>query len=444
MTNSKKGFLSKYFAIPFIQRMGIAFVLGIIAGLIIGEPIEVIRPIGTLFLRLLMMVVIPIIVFTLITAMKSMTPSKLGRIGGQTVGLYLLTTAVAIIIGLGIANVFNPGMGLTLPTDATIDASEAPGIVEVLINIFPNNVFASMAEGAILQVLAFALIFGVAMAFLKDTGSEKIKEGVDLIFSLTETASEVMFKIVRGVMEFGVLGVFALLAATFGQTGPQALADFGILIATFVIAVAIHMSLVYGLVFNIMILKKSPLKFLKGAKDALITAFATRSSGGTLPITMKAANQDLKIKEEIYSFSLPLGATINMDGTAMYQGVTAIFAANLIGQSLTLGEQLIVVLTAVLASIGTAGVPGAGLIMLTMVLTALGLPLGVVAFVAGVDPVLDSFRTMNNVAGDLSVSSVVAKFNDGIDLTKGAWADEEEVVAPTPPVPPVDPAGGIK
>ncbi len=435
MTQTKKGFWQKYFGIPFIQRMGIAFVLGIIVGLIVGEPIEVIRPVGTLFLRMLMMVVVPIIIFTLITAMKNMSPSRLGRIGGQTVGLYILTTAVAIIIGLLMANVFNPGTGLSLPTDATMDPAEAPHIVDVIINILPSNVFASMADGAVLQVLAFAIIFGIAMAFLRETANEEVKKGVELMFTLTETASEVMFKVVRGVMEFGVLGVFALLAVTFGQTGPEALVDFGILIVTFVLAVAIHMGLVYGLVFNGLILRKSPLKFVRGAKDALLTAFATRSSAGTLPITMKCANEDLKIDESIYSFSLPLGATINMDGTAMYQGVSAIFAANLIGQSLTLGEQLTVVLTAVLASIGTAGVPGAGLIMLTMVLTALGLPLGVVAFVAGVDPILDSFRTMNNIAGDLSVTSVVAKYNDGIDLTKGVWADTEEPIVPTPPPP---------
>lgn len=422
----QQGFLKRYLSIPFIQRMGVAFVLGVIAGLIVGEPITVIEPIGTLFLRLLQMVVIPIVIFTLITAMKKLTPDQLGKVGGQTLVLYILTTAVAIVIGLVMANLFNPGTGLTMPGDFTMDPSEAPGMIDVFLNLVPRNVFRAMADAEILQVLVFAIIFGVGMAFLRETARPEIQKGVDNIFSITETASEVMFKIVRGVMEFGVFGVFALLATTFGNTGPEALVDFGILILAFVLGVAIHMTLVYGVVLNVLILKKSPLRFLSGAKEALLMAFATRSSASVLPVSMKAAEDNLKIDESIYSFTLPLGATINMDGTAMYQGVAAIFAANLIGESLTLAQQLTIVTTTVLASIGTAGVPGAGLIMLSLVLTQLGLPLGVVAFVAGVDPILDAFRTMNNIAGDLSVTSVVAKWNNKIDLNAGSWIGKSE------------------
>lgn len=426
MAQEKQGFLHSYFKIPFIQRMAVAFVLGIIAGLIVGEPITVIQPIGTMFLRLLQMVVIPIVIFTLITAMKKLTPNQLGRVGGQTLVLYIATTAVAIIIGLIMANIFSPGTGLTLPGDFTMDPAEVPNMIDVFLNIVPSNVFNAMAQAQILQVLTFAIIFGIGLAFLRETASDEIKKGVDVLFLMTETASEVMFKIVRGVMEFGVFGVFALLATTFGNTGPEALVDFGVLILAFVLGVLIHMALVYGLVLNVVFLKASPLRFFNGAKDALLTAFATRSSAGTLPITMKVAEDNLKIDESVYSFTLPLGATINMDGTAMYQGVAAVFAANLIGESLTLAQQVTIVTTAVLASIGTAGVPGAGLIMLSMVLTQLGLPLGVVAFVAGVDPILDAFRTMNNIAGDLSVTSVVAKWNNKIDLNAGAWVGKTE------------------
>ncbi len=426
MAQEKQSFLHSYFKIPFIQRMAVAFVLGIIAGLIVGEPITVIQPIGTMFLRLLQMVVIPIVIFTLITAMKKLTPNQLGRVGGQTLVLYIATTAVAIIIGLIMANIFSPGTGLTLPGDFTMDPAEVPNMIDVFLNIVPSNVFNAMAQAQILQVLTFAIIFGIGLAFLRETASDEIKKGVDVLFLMTETASEVMFKIVRGVMEFGVFGVFALLATTFGNTGPEALVDFGVLILAFVLGVLIHMALVYGLVLNVVFLKASPLRFFNGAKDALLTAFATRSSAGTLPITMKVAEDNLKIDESVYSFTLPLGATINMDGTAMYQGVAAVFAANLIGESLTLAQQVTIVTTAVLASIGTAGVPGAGLIMLSMVLTQLGLPLGVVAFVAGVDPILDAFRTMNNIAGDLSVTSVVAKWNNKIDLNAGAWVGKTE------------------
>ncbi|OWZ83044.1 dicarboxylate/amino acid:cation symporter [Natranaerobius trueperi] len=426
MGNMIKRFFSGYFAIPFIQRMGIAFILGIVVGLIVGEPITVIEPLGDLFLRLLMMVVIPIIIFTLITAMKKLTPSQLGRVGGQTLGLYILTTAIAIIIGLTLANVFNPGSGLSLPEDAEMDPEKAPSIIDVFLNLVPENVFEAMANAEVLQVLVFAIIFGIALAFVRESASEEIKKGVDMIFSITETAAEAMFKIVRGVMEYGVIGVFALLAVTFGEAGPEALYEFGILIAAFVAAVLIHMILIYGVVLNGIILKKSPIKILKGSKEALLAAFATRSSASVLPISMRAADESLKVDEKIYSFTLPLGATINMDGTAMYQGVAAIFAANLVGETLTMAEQLTIVTTTVLASIGTAGVPGSGLIMLSMVLTQLGLPLGVVAFVAGVDPILDAFRTMNNIAGDLSVTSVVGKLNNSIDLESGVWTDSEK------------------
>jgi Na+/H+-dicarboxylate symporter len=215
------------------------------------------------------------------------------------------------------------------------------------------------------------------------------------------------------------------MATVFGQTGLDAIIPFGKLILSLGLAVFIHITITYLLVIMSGLVRKSPMAFLRGSKDAMLTALSIRSSSGTLPVTMSNADENLGIDEAIYSFTLPLGATINMDGTAMYQGVAAIFAANLIGQSLTISQQLVVLLTAVLASIGTAGVPGSGLIMLTMVLTQLGLPLSVVGFVAGIDPILDRIRTMNNVTGDLAVTTLIAKWNDGIDFNKGVWAEEE-------------------
>lgn len=242
-----------------------------------------------------------------------------------------------------------------------------------------------------------------------------------MVFDLVETGAEVMFKIVWGVMEYGVVGVFALMASVFGESGLDVILPFTKLITGLLIAVVVHIIITYLIIIVGGYLRKSPWSFLKGAKNTMLTALSIRSSSGTLPVTMSDAENNLKIDEAIYSFTLPLGATINMDGTAMYQGLAAIFAANLIGQSLTIGQQATVVLTATLASIGTAGVPGSGLIMLTMVLTQLGLPLEVVGFVAGIDPILDRLRTMNNVTGDLAVTSLVAKLNDGIDLESGIW-----------------------
>ncbi|RCW46621.1 MULTISPECIES: dicarboxylate/amino acid:cation symporter [unclassified Halanaerobium] len=417
----EKTLWQKYRSIPLVYRIAVSFILGSIMGLIFGEAMVSIKFLGDIFIKLLKMIVIPIIFFTLIMGMKKLSPSRLGRIGIQTVLFYSLTTAIAILIGLFMANLIDPGIGLTLKTSAEISAEKAPGFQHVIMNIFPDNVVGAMAEGNVLQTIFFAIIFGIALAIVKESGKAKIKKIAELLFDLVETISEVMFKIVWGIMEYGVLGIFALMAGVFGESGLNVIIPFAKLIFSLLLAVIVHISITYLLIIVIGFLRKSPLSFLNGSKNTMLTALSIRSSSGTLPVTMNDAENNLKIDESVYSFTLPLGATINMDGTAMYQGVAAIFAANLIGQALTIGEQMTIVLTATLASIGTAGVPGSGLIMLTMVLTQLGLPLEVVGFVAGIDPILDRIRTMNNVTGDLAVTSLVAKLNDAIDLDSGTW-----------------------
>lgn len=414
----------KYRSIPLISRIAVAFVLGSILGLIFGQSITVLKPLGDLFVRLLKMIIIPIVLFTLIAGMRKLTPSKLGQVGFQTVALYIITTAIAIIFGLLVANLIEPGVGMTLPGNAEIQTKEAPDIVQVFMNIVPKNPIGALAEGNVLQTIFIAIVFGLSLAILQENADGKIKKGVETIFNVVETGAEAMFKIVWGVMEYGVIGVFALMASVFGQTGVDAIVPFGKLILSLTLAVALHITITYLFIIIMGLVGKSPISFLKGIKDAMLTALSIRSSSGTLPVTMSDADENLRINEEIFSFSLPLGATINMDGTAMYQGVAAVFAANLIGESLTIAQQLTVLLTSVLASVGTAGVPGSGLIMLTMVLTQLGLPLSVVGFVAGVDPILDRLRTMNNVTGDLAVTTLVAKWNDAIDFTTGIWSTD--------------------
>ncbi|MBM7555736.1 dicarboxylate/amino acid:cation symporter [Halanaerobacter jeridensis] len=415
----------KYRSIPLISRIAVAFVLGSILGLIFGQSITVLKPLGDLFVRLLKMIIIPIVLFTLIAGMRKLTPSKLGQVGVQTVVLYIITTAIAIVFGLLVANLIEPGVGMTLPGNAEIQTKEAPDIVQVFMNIVPKNPIGALAEGNVLQTIFIAIVFGLSLAILQENADGKIKKGVETIFNVVETGAEAMFKIVWGVMEYGVIGVFALMASVFGQTGVDAIVPFGKLILSLTLAVALHITITYLFIIIMGLVGKSPISFLKGIKDAMLTALSIRSSSGTLPVTMSDADENLRINEEIFSFSLPLGATINMDGTAMYQGVAAIFAANLIGESLTIAQQLTVLLTSVLASVGTAGVPGSGLIMLTMVLTQLGLPLSVVGFVAGVDPILDRLRTMNNVTGDLAVTTLVAKWNDAIDFTTGIWTADD-------------------
>lgn len=416
---------SQYRSVPIVYRIGAAFVLGSIVGLLVGEPATQLQPLGDLFVQLLSMLIIPIIVFTLLMGARRLTPGKLGKIGGQVVGLYAITSGLAVGFGLLVANIINPGENLELTSGEAMEA-EAPDIVEVIMGIVPSNVIGSMAAGDILPVIFFIIVFGYALAVVEESDgvSEQVKEGVESFYNLAEAGAEAMFKVVWGVMEYGVIGVFALMASVFGQAGVDAIVPFALLILTLLIAVSLHIAVVHlgGLVM--VLAGQSPFNFLRGGRDALITALSIRSSSGTLPVTMNNADENLKIDESVYSFSLPLGATINMDGTALYQGVAAIFAANLVGVSLTLPEQFTVVVVAVLASIGAAGVPGTGLIMLTLVLTQLGLPLEVVGFVAGVDPILDRLRTMTNISGDLSVTTVVAKWNDAVDFGSGSWVGE--------------------
>ncbi|PLK19401.1 dicarboxylate/amino acid:cation symporter [Natronobacterium gregoryi] len=417
-----ESYWSQYRSVPIVYRIGVAFVLGSVLGLVLGEPATVLEPLGDLFINMLSMLVIPIIVFTLLMGAKRLSPSNLGKIGGQVVGLYAITSAFAVLIGLAVSNLISPGEGLEGWQEAEPDAAEAPSLQEVLLGIVPENPVGAMAQGDVLPTIFFVIAFGLALALVQESvESEDVTNGVETFFDIAEAGAEAMFKIVWGVMEYGVIGVFALMATVFGQAGTDAIIPFALLILTLLVASVAHIVLVHFVGIVALVVGESPRGLLVGGKDALITALSIRSSSGTLPVTMANADDNLHIDESIYSFSLPLGATINMDGTALYQGVVAIFAANLVGVSLTVGEQLTVVAVAVLASIGAAGVPGTGLIMLTLVLTQLGLPLAIVGFVAGVDPILDRLRTMTNVSGDLAVTTLVAKWNDAVDFDSGTW-----------------------
>jgi Na+/H+-dicarboxylate symporter len=417
----------RYRAVPIVYRIGVAFVLGSIVGLAVGEPATRLQPLGDLFVRLLSMIVVPIVIFTLLMGIRRLRPSQLGKIGAQVVGLYAVMSMFAVMIGLAVANAIDPGQrlrGVFDPGEFEEAGGEIPETTEVLLGIVPENPLGAMGEGDVLATIFFVIVFGLALVLLEEsTDDESVRSGVETFFDLAEAGSEALFKIVWGVMEYGVIGVFALMAATLADVGAEGLVTFAVLTGALLIAVLIHIAVVYLGVLIAVLSQASPAAFLVGSKDAIVTALSIRSSSGTLPVTMSNAEDDLCIDESVYGFALPLGATINMDGTAMYQGVAAVFAANLVGVQLTLGEQVLVVLIAVLASIGAGGVPGTGLIMLTLVLTQLGLPLEVVAFVAGIDPVLDRLRTMTNVTGDLAVSTVVAKWNGSIDFTGGVWGD---------------------
>ncbi len=386
--------------VPLIWQIGIGFILGIVAGAVIGEQVQIIEPVGRIFIVLLQMLIVPLVFSSLVVGAASIgDPRDLGRIGIKTVAFYLATTAIAITIGLLLGNFLQPGAGMAIGEGAAFKAPEAPNIRNVIIGLFPSNALRAAVEGNMLQIIVFALFLGVSAVLAGEKGKPLI--------NFFDSLAEAMYKLTGIVMKIAPYGVFALIAVTVSKYGMSVLAPFAKVILAVYVGCALHVIITYSSLITIFV-KKSPLWFLRGIREAALTAFVTRSSAATLPITMRNTQENLGVSEKVSSFVLPLGATINMDGTALYQGVCALFVAQAYGLSLGMGAQLSIILTATLASIGTAGVPGAGLIMLTLVLTAVGLPLEGVALVAGIDAVLDMARTCVNIVGDSCVATVVA------------------------------------
>jgi len=394
-----------------LTQILIAFIIAIILGMIFRESIEVIKPLGDLFLRLIRFIIAPLILTTLIVGVASTgDPKSLGRVGGKTIVYYLVTTAIAIIIGLAFAYVISPGKGLNIDVEATeaVEVNETEGVIQTFLNIIPTNPFESLTNGDILQIIFFAIFVGLAITFIG-----KKAEPVKQFF---ESFAEIMFTITGIVMRFAPIGILGLVAPIVGQYGPQVLLPLLKIIIAVAIACIVHAAVIYSLSVKTFG-KMNPLTFFKGIGPAAIVAFSTASSAATLPVTIKNTRENLGVSNKISSFVLPLGATVNMDGTAIYQGIAVVFIAQFYGLDLTFIQLLTVVLTTVLASIGTAGVPGAGMIMLAMVLSAVGLPLEGIALIAGVDRILDMFRTAVNIVGDASCAVVVAGTEDEIDRT---------------------------
>ncbi|MDR4886963.1 dicarboxylate/amino acid:cation symporter [Fredinandcohnia sp. QZ13] len=360
-------------------------------------------PLGKIFLNLIKMLVVPIVLVSITLGVTGLgDPKKLGRIGAKTITYFLATTTIAITIAIALASIFKPGAGGGFNTEgATYDgATEAPPVMETLINIIPTNPFTAMNDGNMLQIIAFAIFIGFALTVL----GEKTKG----IINLFEQANEILMYLVNLVMKTAPYGTFGLIATAIGGQGYAAikamLAYFLIVLA----ALLIHAVVTYGGTIAL-IAKRNPIEFFKGFAPAMTVAFSTSSSNATLPVSMETAQKNLKVPEPISSFVQPLGATINMDGTAIMQGVATIFIAQVYGFDLSFSQILVVILTAVLASIGTAGVPGVGLIMLAMVLTAVGLPPEGIGLIIGIDRLLDMTRTAINITGDAACAVYVAE-----------------------------------
>ncbi|WP_251638530.1 dicarboxylate/amino acid:cation symporter [Sporosarcina sp. NCCP-2716] len=387
-----------------VTQIFTAFVLAVILGSIFGSKIDFLQPLGDLFLRLIKFVIAPLILSTLVVGVASMSdPKQLGRIGVKTIVYYLATTAVAIIIGLGVAFLLNPGKGVDLPAEnAAVPeaaAAEPQSAVDTLLNIVPVNPFEALATGNILQIIFFALFLGIAITMIGEKATPVLR--------FFEGFAEIMYKITGIIMRVAPIGILGLMAPVVGQYGLSVLLPLLKVIAAVYIACVVHALVVYSLAVKTMG-KMSPVTFFKGIFPAALVAYSTASSAGTLPVTMKNTTENLGVPKRIASFVLPLGATINMDGTAIYQGVAVVFIAQFFNLELTFLQLLTVVLTTVLASIGTAGVPGAGMIMLAMVLNSVNMPLEGIALIAGIDRVLDMMRTSVNIVGDASAAVIVA------------------------------------
>lgn len=383
----------------------IALVLGVLTGwLLQGNPQWAdlyIKPFGTIFLNLIKMIVVPVVLFSIMQGVISLQDiRKVGTIGASTICFYIITTAFAVTLGLVVANLLQVGSGYVLfgETLAAYEGvKEAPSLFNTVVNAFPSNIAAPMVEANMLQIIVIALLFGFGIILAGEKGGPTA--------AFVDSFTEVCLKIMELIIHLSPVGVFTLIVPVIANNGPGVLFPLLKLILVAYLVSALHMIIVYSMAVK-GIGGMHPLTFFRGEMPAMLFAFSSASSVGALPFNLECT-QKLGVRKEVSSFVLPLGATINMDGTAIYQGVSAVFIAQIFGLDLTIAQQVTIILTATLASIGTAGVPGAGVIMLAMVLESVGLPLEGIALVAGVDRILDMARTTVNITGDAACAVCV-------------------------------------
>ncbi|MBR4670939.1 MAG: dicarboxylate/amino acid:cation symporter [Butyrivibrio sp.] len=388
--------------LPLAIQIFIALILGIIAGLLMQSHADIaenyIKPFGTIFLNLVKFIVVPIVLFSIMAGVISMQDiRKVGSIGIKTIIYYLCTTAVAIVIGLIGGNVFKGFFPVLQTSELSYEASSSAPFMDTIVNIFPSNFIMPLSEATMLQVIVMAILIGFAIILVGEEAAPAVK-GIN-------SFNAVFMKCMEMILKLSPIGVFCLICPVVAANGSAVLGSLAMVLLAAYICYILHMVIVYSTAVATMG-GMSPLQFFKGQLPAMIFAFSSASSVGTLPINMKGCEK-MGADKEITSFVLPLGATINMDGTAIYQGVCAIFIASCYGVQLTFPQMLTIVLTATLASIGTAGVPGAGMVMLAMVLTSVGLPVDGIALVAGIDRIFDMGRTTVNITGDASCALVV-------------------------------------
>lgn len=406
------------------QKMSLTtrIILAMFLGLIVGLAIKYLLPtssfvqsyitdglfqvVGKIFIASLKMLVVPLVFVSLVCGTCSLRDTtKLGRLGVKTVGLYLLTTAFAVTLALTFAVIVGPGEGANLQVVEYIP-KKAPELKDVLINLFPSNPIRAMAEGNMLQVIVFAILFGIALALAGKAGER--------VASLFNDLNEVIMKLIIILMNLAPYGVFCLMAKLFATLGFYTIGNLITYFLLVLFVLLLHGTATYPLMLKLLA-GLNPFVFFRKMRPAMLFAFSTASSNATLPITLETATRHLGIRNTIASFTIPLGATINMDGTAIMQGVATVFIAQAYNIDLNLIQYLSIILTATLASIGTAGVPGVGLIMLAMVLQQVGLPVEGISLIIGVDRLLDMTRTVVNISGDCTISCIVAKSEGEFD-----------------------------
>ncbi len=358
---------------------------------------------GNGFIGLMRMLVVPLVFTSLVTGVTAIGDTKkLGKVGLKTVGFYLVTTAMAITVAIGIANIINPGINLDISSISTTEITivEKEPLTTTILNLIPVNPIGSMATGDMIPIIVFAIFIGLAISTLK--------EKAEVVSRFFKEFNDIMMEVTMMVMKLAPIGVFALIARTFSTLGLGAFASLIKYMFSVLLGLVVQLLLVYMLLFYIFT-KRSPIKFIKKFIKVIIFAFSTASSNATIPVNIETLENEIGVSKKISSFTIPLGATINMDGTAIMQGVAVVFAAQAYGITLGMSDYLTVILTATLASVGTAGVPGVGLIMLSMVFTSIGLPVEAIGLIMGIDRILDMARTCVNVVGDAVCTTIVAK-----------------------------------
>lgn len=363
--------------------------------------------VGRIFVAALKLLVVPVVFFSLTCGAAAMgVDIRMGKMAVHTLLLYLFTTCAAVTLALLVATVIDPGLGFNLGEIGAFEPRDVPSVKETLINIVPTNPIEAMVSGNMLQLIVFCILLGVSVSLAGDAGKRALK--------VLQSFNDVILKMVTVIMHLAPYGVFCLLAKIFADLGADAFEGLAKYFVTVALALVLHAFGVYSALLKLFT-GLNPITFFKNVRPAMLFAFSTSSSAATMPITMNVAEKRLGVDNRVASLTIPVGATINMDGTAIMQGVATVFIAQAFGADLGMGGYLTVILTATLASIGTAAVPSVGLVMLTMVLQQVGLPVEGIALIIGVDRLLDMMRTAVNVTGDCAVTSIVAKYNNMLD-----------------------------